>query len=732
MPEVEATASGPGTSAADSFCATLLEHLALSNLNVAVYWRSWSSLSPGPAKERLRNLLPLPKLLAWPSRVATGTLRLDTCLNTANLCIAALNSLEQGLKPFAVPETLTARPTLAQSSAQLHVANRVVRFLTRLNAEMGDKLPWRGSFSDDEAAGVNNCQDIRADAVDLPVAAATCEPLAVIAPGLASQIADSSSIFPKDHVHCSDSFAEVSQGKRLQYALLTVRELQCGKLRLRQNARAVANVFAAAKPHGRQRKIWDGSQISSMATSPPKPRRLANPSCFLELEVRATETLLFSKRDASTFFDVLKVPAGLQQWFAQPALTVNELMAAGMSFDQIEALCDDAETLCGATSLYPTHVVWPMGFSWSSAIAQDTTVATCLQAGIDESSILCPDHDPPADQDELVLVATDDTVLFHRDRHKGESTLRNLDAAFVANGIPRNRRKDVSLAGSITALGCDLSNNPPIAEPAAARFCKAVCKTLDVLHAEVATPRGLHGLLGVWEWFALLQRGFYSIYSEVYKFVQRTPEWRRTKVPEAVLNELLTTLLLSPLLAVGLDRLPLDTLVATDACPDFGFGVCTSHCAPQDASKVCRMAERRGDFVRLTTLPGDPVELSRSGKPRRLKLTQRNFPTVVSKRAKWRAHAGVLEVHGYLLGLKWAARSPKRHHRKVAFLVDAKAVVGAAAKGRSSAHAFLKVLRSAAAYALSADILPRIIYIPSESNPADGPSRGKRKRRDVE
>lgn len=369
-----------------------------------------------------------------------------------------------------------------------------------------------------------------------------------------------------------------------------------------------------------------------------------------------------------------------------------------------------------------------MGFSWSSAVAQDTTLATCIQAGIKEDCILSPDHDPPSSQEELVLVATDDTVLFHRSCRRGQETLKKLDAAFDQNGIPRNTSKDVTLASQITALGCDLSNSPPLAEPSAGRLGQAISKTLDLLHSGSASPQDLHSLLGVWEWFALLQRCFFSIYSEVYKFVQRESPHSVT-VPSKVLNELLVTLMLSPLLTASLDRLPLNLLVATDACPDYGFGVSACRCTNSEAARVCRMAEKRGDFVRLTTSPEDPVELGRKGNPRRLNVSQRDFRTKLSCRARWKAHSGVLEMHGYLLGLKWAVRDRKKHHRKLPFLVDAKAVVGAAAKGRSSAHAFLNVLRSVGAHVLAADVLPRIVYIPSESNPADHPSRGIRRRK---
>ena len=138
------------------------------------------------------------------------------------------------------------------------------------------------------------------------------------------------------------------------------------------------------------------------------------------------------------------------------------------------------------------------------------------------------------------------------------------------------------------------------------------------------------------------------------------------------------------------------------------------------------MAERRGDYVRLTPSFSDAPEVHRLGSTRRFPHAQLGFKTIISFKAKWLAHWGVLEAHGYLLGLKWLARHAAKHHHKVPFLVDAKTVIGAAAKDRSSARALRTVLRSCAAHCLACDILPSLVYIPSESNPADRPSRGYR------
>ena len=64
-------------------------------------------------------------------------------------------------------------------------------------------------------------------------------------------------------------------------------------------------------------------------------------------------------------------------------------------------------------------------------------------------------------------------------------------------------------------------------------------------------------------------------------------------------------------------------------------------------------------------------------------------------------------------------------------LIDAKAILSATAKGRSGAPGFKQILRSIAAHLLAGNLLIYPLYIPSEDNPSDAPSRGKRFRRGV-
>ena len=75
--------------------------------------------------------------------------------------------------------------------------------------------------------------------------------------------------------------------------------------------------------------------------------------------------------------------------------------------------------------------------------------------------------------------------------------------------------------------------------------------------------------------------------------------------------------------------------------------------------------------------------------------------------------------------LRWLLRTPAKHSCRIAALIDAKAVLGAVCKGRSSAPTLRCELRRIAALSLAGDWFLNYVYVPSAYNPADAPSRGK-------
>ena len=103
-------------------------------------------------------------------------------------------------------------------------------------------------------------------------------------------------------------------------------------------------------------------------------------------------------------------------------------------------------------------------------------------------------------------------------------------------------------------------------------------------------------------------------------------------------------------------------------------------------------------------------------------------------KANFAAHSGALESIGDALGLRLMLWTPKHHSKRVVFLIDAQAVLSAVNKGRSSALSISREIAHVGALCLAGDVLLRTLYVPSEDNPADEPSRGiriHRRRRDT-
>ena len=269
------------------------------------------------------------------------------------------------------------------------------------------------AFRNFEVSPGSQYPQLNADAVDLPSSAGTCNPNLLIPEGLATATSSPEFLFHHEGgAETVESFRPAGK-ERLEYIKLVWRQLQRGKTMLRRVVHAVGEVFAVAKSHGRQREIWNGSLFSSMAERPPAPQYLANPACFVDLFFEQGKEVFMSKRDVHTCFDVLEAPPALQPWFGRPPVTLHEVsQVAGIPTTELLLYVADcsSERVCKHDLLYPASTVWPMGFSWSSCVAQAATVACCLQAGVEKDAFMTMDL-PPPNGPEACGVATDDSLF---------------------------------------------------------------------------------------------------------------------------------------------------------------------------------------------------------------------------------------------------------------------------------------------------------------------------------
>ena len=169
----------------------------------------------------------------------------------------------------------------------------------------------------------------------------------------------------------------------------------------------------------------------------------------------------------------------------------------------------------------------------------------------------------------------------------------------------------------------------------------------------------------------------------------------------------------------------LPELLASDASPEFGFGVATYKCSACLARSVGQLAVQPGTYVEVSVNDGEVAKRPKLGTPRHIGVHAAKFRAKLSLKAKYKAHSGALEAAGVTVMLRWLLRSTDKHNLRVTALIDAQAVLGAVAKGRSSAPTLRFELRRIAALTLAGGWCIRYVYIPSAFNPADAPSRGK-------
>jgi hypothetical protein len=173
-----------------------------------------------------------------------------------------------------------------------------------------------------------------------------------------------------------------------------------------------------------------------------------------------------------------------------------------------------------------------------------------------------------------------------------------------------------------------------------------------------------------------------------------------------------------------------DFIGATDASQDFGIGACVAEMSPERLSSVGKLCSQQGQYVTLRG-PSQEPRVRSVGTPHPVGLEAADFHTVLCVRCNnSEEHINLREARALLMYLKWVLRSGARHGRRIVVLVDSLVVVGAVCKGRSGSYGLNRILRQIFMLCFAGGLTLQVVYVPSEHNPADYPSRGRRLPRD--
>jgi site-specific DNA-cytosine methylase len=709
-----------------------------SSTSFGLFAREFTAGSVATLTSRCRDVLPLPVLTHACVGFHPFSIADEIAIRLLNITCAGLNWLFFGCGSAPIP----------RSSTNLHrsVFRRLVCKLECALSELRDtaRAPMiAGSFRKLTSTTADKFPCLRADDVDVLDSAGQLDPMSFMPAQVSSVLQSPDLLFPKgvDHIPSYLASREPHHGDRVT---LTIRMLRAGKLALMKNARASADTFVVGKrDSAKLRDIWNGGRITDAAIHSLKPPLQANPAALANLEASDDRPQTLTCRDGKIFFDQLRIPSSLQPFFGRPRIAIEHLRspppcesgavaAEGLSEAELDLMVADGCLDDTDVHVTPVSATWPMGFGWSSYVAQSTMVAACLRAGFREEEIMSSERLLLPESEVSVAIATDDVNLFKRLSpaelaSSSGSPLGCLDAEWVRMGLQGHPGKALDLVRDGRVLGVNLREGVRL-QCGGDKLWTLLESTLDLTCIHAASPAALAVLNGHLQWQNLMNRPLYACLHHVYDFIHILPDSVERAVPDSVLSELLLNMSLFPFWSADLRRPWWPLLPATDASPAYGFGLSVADCEPSLTRAVAAAASDNSCYIRLTRAPGDPEELPRLGQAFRIPMEFDDFRTVFSVRAEETSHSGAMELQAVKMALLRLTRSGSLHSHRGVVLVDAQAVGFALQKGRSSAGTLRRGVGAVAAISLAADLKLSYPYLPSESNPADFPSRGKVKK----
>lgn len=526
----------------------------------------------------------------------------------------------------------------------------------------------------------SNTVPIIADRVSLPSAPGTVDLLSILPSTLAqSYDRPSESLFrpisDRPRAPRTRLCAEQSEWEKL-----VNRMKAAGMIGFTTQPKVVCGVFAVPKDESVDRLIIDARPANSIFVE-PEPVKLPTPDLLANLCVDSSRRLFVAKVDLDNFYHRLRLPDWMRPYFALPPVSAS---AVGMA-DQFGA----------GTMVYPCCATLPMGWSHSVLLAQTAhehvlNTLTSLQ----QSSRITTTNDTVVDRVRH-QVYIDDLNIFGYDADEVRKVQDEYVGVVESLGLVVKPSKVVRpTASGVECVGLEVDGTAHTVGVSAAKLERLRVDTLAALSVETMTGIDLSRLVGRWTWACLACRPSLSVFSAVYRFIE-SARGRTFRVWNSVRNELRTVMGLCPLLFTDIGSGWFNRVVATDAS-DTGQGVV--------AAAV--------EVTNVTTVE-TAVDL----------VEQNDWYTVVSSRWGEPEHINVLELRALTTAVRWVCSHPSAMRHRILILCDSQVVVGAVSKGRSSSPALLSRLRHLTSWLLATGLRLKLVWIPTNFNPADGPSR---------
>lgn len=313
-----------------------------------------------------------------------------------------------------------------------------------------------------------------------------------------------------------------------------------------------------------------------------------------------------------------------------------------------------------------------------------------------------------------------------RQKFRDEDIMDASRTKYGQEGIPISAKKAYTKSKKFVAWGTEVdSESGRVGSPILKlrQLCDII---IAYCRLKSASKKLTQQILGLLIHPLMHRRCMMCLLQECFCWVETLPDKGNTKIPVKVREELLWVGMCLPLCHTDITWPVSCRIGCSDASLSGGGRAATVTTEPV-SSTLFRFAEHRGEHVRLdwasgalapaTEMQQVPVEIE--------ELIQDHSWTVtesISFRRK--QHINILEtkmIHHELVDAVHSCQDGLR----CLLLVDSRAAAGAWAKGRSSSKQLNRLLRRSLGWQLACRKSLHLVWVRSEANPSDHPSRGK-------
>lgn len=603
--------------------------------------------------------------------------------------------------------SISAAPTAAQSRAHAHILGCVRNYVDLLGSS--SNLSLAASLADDGCSPQNTTDPyvfayndmtqavpLVADKVSLPEEGPRISLVSSLPPPL-----DFDWSFP--HQRFFRPFEEV---RPAPYAFLISPTEYIKLLRLMYSKNmlvfklkviVVNGMFGLIKPDGTIRLIIDCRPLNALMAEPDQVE-LPSPEFISELEAEPGLTLFTAKDDLKDFYHMFFLEPWLHEYMGLPTVRAGDIS-------------DELACEFGAdTQVHPCVTTVPMGWSHACAVTQEAHINVAHRSPLlKRENLLTKTSDRKLDRPRH-WIYIDDFGGIHFDKRLLAAIKKSYRYTMEAAGHTVKMSKSVEpTCNGMVSIGVFIHGIKHTVGVHPLQLHQLVEKTRSLLAQQKSTGKQISKVMGKWSWACLVRRAVFSVFNAVYRFIE-TAGPRTFNLWDSMVSEFSVVIGLAPLLVASLDDNWFPKALATDASRS-GQGVTA---APMDR-RTCAWFAKKQPPTLVSEVLRHPSEYPG--------LSDMHWEVWLASPFVFEEHINTLEVRALLNGVKAVCTYPEAKGCRLLVFCDSLVVTFAVRKGRSSKHPLLKLLRKVAAHQLALGIKIAIVWVPSELNPADEPSR---------